>query len=78
MHGRWEKQTGKYQMGENYRVGKVIVGTASYESGSRGDPAKYKCHCLLPGIRQADSKYTNLEDAKARLERMVGAWFSWL
>lgn len=78
MQGVWERQTGPYQNGENYRLGKVIVGSAFYASGSRDESAKYKCECLLPGIKRGDSRYTNIEDAKSRLERMVGAWFSWV
>ena len=78
MQGVWEKQTGKYQFGENYRVGKVVVGSAFYASTTQGDPLKYAVKIELPGIRQPTDRYTNLEDAKARLERAVNAWFSWL
>ena len=78
MHMKWEPQTGRHQMGEWLRVGKVIVGSAEYNgTGSRDDPNKYTCHCLLPGIKQATDKYATLDEAKARLERMVNAWFMW-
>lgn len=78
MQGVWERQTGPYQNGENYRLGKVIVGSAFYASGSRDESAKFKCECLLPGIKQSDIRYTTIDEAKARLERMVAAWFSWV
>ncbi|MFU0504164.1 hypothetical protein [Pseudaminobacter sp. NGMCC 1.201702] len=79
MNAKWEKQTGQYQNGENYRVGRVIVGAAFY-SGlvPRGDPKKYGCTCLLPGIKQAPEHYETIDEAKARLERLVSAWFEWV
>lgn len=79
MQGKWERRTGKYQTGENYRVGKIIVGYAAYyDFRSKGDPITYVCHCDLPGIKQAETKYATIEEAKARLERMVRAWFEWV
>jgi hypothetical protein len=78
MKGTWEKQTGKYEWGENYRIGKIIVGSAQHVSGSKGEPTKFGAFSLLPGIKKADSPYTSIEDAKARVERMTDAWFSWL
>lgn len=78
MSGKWEKQTAKYASGENYRVGKVVVGSAGYSATvSKSEPNKYECHCLLPGIKQAGEKYATLDEAKARLERMVSTWFMW-
>ena len=78
MNGKWEKQTGKYAFGEDYRVGRVVVGSASHSATvSKGDPNKYDCCCLLPGIRQPANRYATLDDAKARLERMVNTWFMW-
>jgi hypothetical protein len=78
MDFKWEQQTGKYQRGEWLRVGKVVVGSAGYYHGSRDDPNKYGCNCLLPDIKQATERYATLEEAKARLERQVRAWFSWV
>lgn len=78
MNRNWEKQTGKYASGEQLRIGKVIVGSAGYDPiGPKSDPNKYNCHCLLPGIKQAAERYATLEEAKARLERMVNTWFMW-
>lgn len=77
--GKWERQTGAYQFGENYRIGKVIVGCAFYDgSASRNDPAKYAIELYLPSIKRPSDTYTNIEDAKARLERAVATWFRWL
>lgn len=78
VRGKWEQQTGNYQYGENYRIGKIIVASAFYRSGSRDAPAKYAVRLELPGIKNPSDLYTNLEDAKARAERAVSAWFKWL
>lgn len=76
--GKWERQTHKYSDGENYRIGKIVVGSAFYSSTTRGDPAKYAVQIDLPGIRQPTDRYVNVEDAKARVERAVAVWFRWL
>lgn len=78
LHGKWERQAHKYSDGENYRVGKIVVGSAFYSSTTRGDPAKYAVQIELPGIRQPTDWYVNIEDAKARVERAVATWFRWL
>ena len=79
MNGTWEKQTGRYASGENYRCGKIVVGSAVYSVAcSKNDANKYDCHCLLPGIKQSGERYATLDEAKARLERMVTAWFTWV
>ncbi|MBD9542925.1 hypothetical protein IB276_26110 [Ensifer sp. ENS04] len=76
--GQWERQTHQYSCGENYRIGKVIVGSAFYKSGPRDEPAKYALCINLPGIKSPEQLYTNIEDAKARLERVVATWFRWI
>jgi hypothetical protein len=78
MQGTWERQTGKYQQGENYRIGKVVVGSAFYSSTSRTDTLKYAVRLDLPGIKSPDDRYADIEPAKARLERAVATWFHWL
>lgn len=78
MNKAWEKQTGKHQLGEWLRVGKVIVGDAGWRIGSKGDTKTYGCTCLLPGIKQCEDRYETIDEAKARLTRMVDAWFSWV
>lgn len=77
--GRWVPQTQQYSSGEDYFIGKVQVGSAFYNStGSRAEPNKYSAAILLPGIKQPAERYATLEQAKARLERAVAAWFGWL
>lgn len=76
--GVWERQTGQYQWGESYRIGKVVVGRAQHVSGSRDEPPKFGAYYDLPGIKTPDDRYTNVEDAKARVERGVATWFKWL
>jgi len=74
----WQPQTGQYSSGEDCRVGKVIVGHAGYSAmGSKTDPNKNTCTILLPGIKQAKERFATQDEAKARLERMVRAWFNW-
>lgn len=76
-NGKWEKQTGKHQLGEWLRVGRVVVGDAGWYGGSKGETKNYGCRCMLPGIKQPEEKYATLDEAKARLERMVNTWFMW-
>lgn len=79
MHGKWEVQTGKYQSGENYRIGKIVVGSAFYSGNtSKGDPLKYAVSIKLPGIKNPEERYPTMDEAKTRLERAVSVWFSWL
>lgn len=78
MQGAWETQTGKYQWGEDFRIGRIVVASAHHVSGSRDEPTKFGVTIHLPGIRSPTDRYTSLEDAKARAERAVNVWFSWL
>lgn len=80
MQGKWERQTGKYQSGENYVIGKICVGSASYASVSKNEPAKYRAFLELPGLKMSEGStdFSTIEQAKARVERAVNTWFSWL
>ncbi len=78
MQGKWERQTGKHQSGENYRIGKVVVGAAFYSTTTRDDPLKYAVRLDLPGIKSPEDRYADIEPAKTRLERAVSTWFRWL
>ena len=78
MKGKWEKQTGEYQWGEDYRIGKIIAGSAQHVSGSRDEPPKFGAFYFLPGIKTPNDRFTSIEDAKARVERGVSTWFKWL
>lgn len=78
MEIKWEKQTGKHQLGEWARLGKVIIGSVGWYGGSNGDTKHYGCHCDLPGIKQTAERYASIEEAKARLDRMVKSWLTWI
>lgn len=78
MRGKWVKDTRKYSFGEIYKIGRIPVGSAFFHGGSKGDADKYAVSLSLPGIKTPTDRYTNLEDAKARVERAVEVWFSWL
>ena len=79
LKGKWERQTGQYQSGEDFKLGTVTVGAAFY-SGTRGrdDPKKFAVRIYLPGIKQPEDHYETIERAKLRLERMVETWFGWV
>lgn len=75
---KWEKQTGRHQLGEWLSVGKIVVGSAFYSgTKSRDDPRKYAVSITLPGIKNPEQHYETLDEAKARLERAVATWFKW-
>lgn len=79
--GIWEMQTGRHESGENYRIGKIVVGSAGYNgTRSKGDPLTHRAYLLLPGITMKDGtdRFPNMEEAKARLEAAVATWFRWL
>lgn len=76
--GKWERQTGKYSWGENYRIGKIVVGRAEHVSGSRDEPTKFRAVFELPSMKQPEQRFTDIEEAKARVERGVASWFNWL
>ncbi|MCG7507102.1 hypothetical protein [Mesorhizobium retamae] len=76
--GKWVKQTGPYQNGENFVLGKVVVGAASYNgTRSRHDPKSYRASIELPGIKMKDgtTDFETLEEAKTRVEAAVATWF---
>jgi hypothetical protein len=77
--GVWEQQTGKYANGVNYKVGKIIMGSAFY-SGARAknDPTKYGSSVDLPGMRSRILYFESLEEAKQRVENAVAKWFKWV
>lgn len=76
---KWERQLGRYQSGEDCKVGKVIVATAHYSGFvSRGDDKVYVVGVLLPGIKSPTERYRTIEEAKARAEHAVSTWFRWV
>jgi hypothetical protein len=78
MQGTWERQTGRFESGENYRVGKVVVASAGYDGmASKDEPNRYLARYALPGIKQPQERFATISEAKARVERGVAAWFEW-
>ncbi len=79
MRGQWEKMTGAYELGEKYRIGKIVVASAFYDGGEpKGSKDKYRAATNLPGIKKPAGKYPTLEEAKERAEKLVEAWFGFL
>lgn len=79
MKGEWTPKTGRLENGENYRIGRIIVGEVSWSATrSKDAPKKWGIHIALPCIKSPTDRYTNIDDAKARVERAVRTWFSWL
>lgn len=77
--GIWQHRQAKYTATDEYVIGKVAVATAFYDGmGPRDDPNKYRCECLLPGIKRVAERFATIEEAKARAERQVAAWFGFL
>lgn len=78
MIAKWERQTKPYQIGENYRLGRVVVGSAfhSWTSGE-DEPQEYGSRVELPGIKTKKKIHMTMEDAKMRVERAVGVWLGW-
>jgi len=75
---KWITNPAKYGSGELLVMGNVTIGRADYSMRSKSEPITYRCVCFLPGIKQAEEKYPTIDAAKARLERMVTTWFSWV
>lgn len=56
-------------------LGKVHVGTVGWKGyGENG----FVVRCRLPGVKQPLEVYETRDGAKAQLEQMVTAWFSWV
>ena len=76
MKGTWVRQTGRFQNGEDYKLGPIKVGSAFYD-GTVGinNPRKYANAILLPGVKTSRMNFFTIEEAKISLEQMVEAWF---
>jgi len=77
---QWAKQTGKYDNGENYYIGRIKVGSACYnQMRSKTDEYnEYKSNVLLPGIKLRKDVFTTLEEAKKAVEKAVDYWLGLL
>lgn len=73
----WVTKTGKYETGEDLKLGKVKIGSAHYNSlRSKDDPRAYRASCELPGMERLNSlQYVTIEEAKAAAEERVRVWF---
>jgi len=75
----WEKGTGRYVRGENYRLGKWLVGSWSDDTTLPNEAgARYSVTCFLPGIRSELGNCENKEAARALLETAVKKWLAGL
>lgn len=76
--GEWRKSTARHNLGEDYWLGSVRVGSAFYALTSRGEPPAYRASVDLPGIKVAEAAALKptMEGAKAVTENVVRAWFT--
>jgi hypothetical protein len=75
----WETQEVRYgSPPEVCYAGLIAVGSAVRAMGSRGDAPKYAANVLLPGlaITRTSEYFPTAEEAKARVEKAVHAWFA--
>lgn len=75
----WEQSKGRYVSGENYRLGKWVVGGWHHDATlPRGSTAIYAVTCAMPGIRTESGHRDTKEGARALLEAAVKQWFAGL
>jgi len=71
----WEKIPRKHSYGEQYRLGKWIVGQWDLDSTrSHSEKARYAVECYLPGLRRLVGHRETVEEAKDLLEKAVVHW----
>lgn len=72
MRGQWEKMTGAYELGEKYRIGKIVVASAFYDGGEpKGSKDKYRAATNLPGIKKTGRQVSYTGRGK-RARRKIG------
>lgn len=75
----WEDSKGRYVRGENYRLGKWVVGGWHHDATlPRGASDTYAVTCALPGIRAELGHRETAEAARALLEAAVQQWVAGL
>ncbi|MGX1096541.1 hypothetical protein [Amorphus sp. MBR-141] len=75
MSGTWRNLSNRFGSGEEYLLGKVVVGSAFYNAlAQRDDPLKYAIKVRLPGVTPKDDGFSKIEAAKERVEEIVSAW----
>lgn len=78
---RWEKDTARHAWGSVCLMGRITVGKTYRETGSKSDTPdtpRWRLTCTLPGIKAVEQAYVTEDEAKARLERQVAAWFQFI
>ena len=71
----WVKDTGKYASGSLLKLGRWMVGAASYDaSRSKGEQNKWLATCNLPGMKSSLGHFENEELAKSATEAAVKHW----
>lgn len=56
-------------------VGKVPVGSVHYALTSKGQATAYSFQCNLPGLKNKTGDGPTVEEAKARVEKLIEVWF---
>lgn len=75
----WEDSKGRYVSGENYRLGKWVVGGWHYDAMlPREATATFAVTCTLPGIRTELGHRETREAARRLLETAVEQWLAGL
>lgn len=75
----WEKCSGKYVSGENFRLGKWVVGGWHRDTTlPRGFAYNYAVTCSLPGMRSTLGHRHSPDSARELLETAVRQWLSGL
>ena len=71
----WVRQTGRFQNGENLFLGRWKAGSVYYDGFvTKGDNRVHKVTCNLSGIKDVLGNYADVNEAKARLEKVVDMW----
>lgn len=80
MKKTWKPARGKYAHGEELWIGKVPVASWFNPIGRKGEPTMYRAEIKLPGISLKSGRETadSKDEIKARIERAVDTWFTWL
>lgn len=72
----WAIMTGQYSNGKNAFMGKIKVGSVSWNGIDKDENLRYIAHCALPSITNipSRSKYPTEELAMSRVKDLVEVW----
>ena len=75
----WKRNERQYATGELCFAGKVNVGSVHMPTVSKGQPTIWRAKSDLPGfaMKAGTTDFPTMNEAKARLEKFVTAWFSY-